>query len=653
MLKKRMMTSLLTVSLLFTSLTPIGVYAGTSNSAQSPDQMVVTESAAEDSDIAVEDDFYDVIDAEAEISGQGTDNPFSDVTEEAWYYRDVMNVLERKIMTGTSATEFSPASKTTRGMVVTMLYRADGEPPCAEESGFLDVADESWYHDAVNWAFENQIVLGYTPTEFGPNDPVTLEQLVTILSRYNETVTNPQTEDPDGAVAEEEAVVEERDDASDIMNDAQDDPLLQEDLQSFDLTEESGEVFENDPGESMEDESVSKDESDFVESEPLIEDANVEEATEPDPSTVDLSCLFQDADAVSGYALDALKWAVLNKYVQGDMEGHLNPCEPIVRSQVAALFSRFLGEYRIDEDGELMASSIWIPNSTYAISSALSSRNRNFVIDAKGKGKKVNTNIQIYDAHYHPNQIYRISHVRNNYYRIIDSNSGLALSVAGARRASKVNVRLEKYKGSDSQLWRFQTAKSNTGFYYIQNKLGYYLDVQNGKAANSTNVWVYSKNGKKSQVFKLDGYSQSGKYITVGGVKLSDYPIGSSFSSSRKYYYNVRGKQTYLAAIQCFGYANYVQKMLFDKYNQYYVINGTIRSASDLEKYVKRAGVGAHIRVNGNRHSLAVIAITKNGFTVTQANGNWNLRVNDTRTYTYSEFIKKWNNVSWIRQSYY
>lgn len=108
---------------------------------------------------------------------------FSDVKESDWYYEDVKYVQENKLMTGTSETEFSPAGATTRGMIVTILWRVEGEP-VVEGKDFEDVSADAWYSKAVAWASNNKIVSGYSDTTFGPNDTATREQLATIMYRY-------------------------------------------------------------------------------------------------------------------------------------------------------------------------------------------------------------------------------------------------------------------------------------------------------------------------------------------------------------------------------------------------------------------------------------------------------------------------------------
>lgn len=108
---------------------------------------------------------------------------FSDVKESDWYYEDVKYVQENSLMTGTGETEFSPSGATTRGMIVTILWRVEGEP-VVEGKDFEDVSSDVWYSKAVAWASNNQIVSGYSETTFGPNDTATREQLATIMYRY-------------------------------------------------------------------------------------------------------------------------------------------------------------------------------------------------------------------------------------------------------------------------------------------------------------------------------------------------------------------------------------------------------------------------------------------------------------------------------------
>lgn len=110
--------------------------------------------------------------------------PFVDVLPSSSYYDDVRYVYENDIMNGVSATEFAPNRTLTRAMIVTILYRVEGEPAVDFKGVFTDVPDDTWYSKAVEWAAANGIVNGYGDGKFGPTDAVTREQLAAILYRY-------------------------------------------------------------------------------------------------------------------------------------------------------------------------------------------------------------------------------------------------------------------------------------------------------------------------------------------------------------------------------------------------------------------------------------------------------------------------------------
>lgn len=109
--------------------------------------------------------------------------PFTDVKPGQWFYDAVAYVSGEGLMTGITADTFAPNGTTTRGMIVTILHRLEGSP-AAESAGFTDVPGNQWYTGAVNWAAANDIVSGYGDDLFGPNDPITREQMAAILYRY-------------------------------------------------------------------------------------------------------------------------------------------------------------------------------------------------------------------------------------------------------------------------------------------------------------------------------------------------------------------------------------------------------------------------------------------------------------------------------------
>lgn len=111
-------------------------------------------------------------------------NPFTDVKESDWFYESVKYVNENGMMSGMTETLFAPDAALTRGMLVTVLYRAEGEPAVNRSIPFADVKADSYYADAVNWAQQNGIVSGVSEEEFAPDENITREQIATIMFRY-------------------------------------------------------------------------------------------------------------------------------------------------------------------------------------------------------------------------------------------------------------------------------------------------------------------------------------------------------------------------------------------------------------------------------------------------------------------------------------
>ncbi len=111
---------------------------------------------------------------------------FTDVAETNQYVDAIDYVVNSGLMAGTSATTFEPETSLTRGMIVTILHRLEGEPESDADHGFHDVHDSAWYAEVVAWAAEVGIASGYGDGSFGPEDAVTREQLAAILYRYAE-----------------------------------------------------------------------------------------------------------------------------------------------------------------------------------------------------------------------------------------------------------------------------------------------------------------------------------------------------------------------------------------------------------------------------------------------------------------------------------
>lgn len=128
-------------------------------------------------DISVE------VEAEKPAPVPAGETPFVDMKETDWFYHDVAEVYAKGLMVGTSENTFSPKEQILRGMMVTILYRMAGEP-AAEETYFADVPLNQYYTAAAAWAAEQGIVTGYGDGHFGPSDPMTREQIITILYHY-------------------------------------------------------------------------------------------------------------------------------------------------------------------------------------------------------------------------------------------------------------------------------------------------------------------------------------------------------------------------------------------------------------------------------------------------------------------------------------
>ena len=146
------------------------------------------------------------------------------------------------------------------------------------------------------------------------------------------------------------------------------------------------------------------------------------------------------------------------------------------------------------------SSAAKVSNGTFQICSGL---NTSQVIDITGAGKANGTKVQLYKNYGNENQKFDIKLVSGGWYEIYDVNSGKVLDVKGGAAGNSVPVQLYDRNGTAAQHWKFFSAGS--GFYYIQNELGYFLDAKSGKSANGTQVQVYQFNATKAQKWKLTG----------------------------------------------------------------------------------------------------------------------------------------------------
>ena len=119
-------------------------------------------------------------------AGGPTGNPahgFEDVPDDAYFAEAVRWAKAQDITKGTSTTTFSPHDPVTRGQLVTLLWRREGEPDPAATTSFSDVPEGRYFTQAVGWAKASGVTQGSTPTTFSPDLPVTRGQAATFLYR--------------------------------------------------------------------------------------------------------------------------------------------------------------------------------------------------------------------------------------------------------------------------------------------------------------------------------------------------------------------------------------------------------------------------------------------------------------------------------------
>ena len=125
---------------------------------------------------------------DTECDGTSADNccslAFDDLNVKLWYHSDTDYVIENGIMKGTTSKTFEPNADLTRAMLVTVLYRLEGEPATNKSIPFTDIDMGAYYKNAVIWAQQNDIVKGISETEFAPNENITREQIAAIIYRY-------------------------------------------------------------------------------------------------------------------------------------------------------------------------------------------------------------------------------------------------------------------------------------------------------------------------------------------------------------------------------------------------------------------------------------------------------------------------------------
>lgn len=283
-------------------------------------------------------------------------------------------------------------------------------------------------------------------------------------------------------------------------------------------------------------------------------------------------------------------------------------------------------------------------STTYSLKSGVSTKGKSMLLDVY-YGKKANgTKIDVSAATYKKQQVFRFVNAGGGFYYIQDTNSGKVLMVKDGKKANGIDVVLysKTTKNADPQLWKLTNAGS--GYYYIQNKMGYYLFVKGASTQSGTPVRVGSKKQTKEFKWKLEGYVKKSDVVTVDNISLTDYKCGSKYPSS-SYYARVNNKNVYMAATQCMGFAHYVQYKMYGTYNTSNVcgsISAKNLTENKLKQVIMNAGVGAHIRTGGKEHSLIVIGITPNGFTIADANGTAGSHTVGIKTYTWEKYKNSW-----------
>lgn len=129
------------------------------------------------------------------------DTGFSDVDADAWYAEAVIYCREHGLMEGIGNSRFAPENSLTRAQLAMVLYRIEGEPAVTGTDTFTDTDNGAWYSDAVLWISRQKIMEGYGGGRFGPDDPVTREQMTAILWRYAGSPAASPTDLSDAASA--------------------------------------------------------------------------------------------------------------------------------------------------------------------------------------------------------------------------------------------------------------------------------------------------------------------------------------------------------------------------------------------------------------------------------------------------------------------
>lgn len=226
--------------------------------------------------------------------------------------------------------------------------------------------------------------------------------------------------------------------------------------------------------------------------------------------------------------------------------------------------------------------------------------------------------------------------------RVTLNSSNFTLYGSGSSKTLKATA--YPYNSTDRITWR----SSNSSIATVDQS-GKVTAVNNGSAT----IIATTTSGRRASVrvtcANCNTYSISNNVLTIKGVKINEYKIGSKYTSSRYVYIN--GKYVDMYGWQCCGYARYIQYKL---YGSHYKLNnkkfpnlaGSVNvypNATGFKNLITAAGVGAHIRTRANKngvaHSMIVINVTPSGFTITDANSD-NKNTVEVRTYTWNEYAQ-------------
>lgn len=318
-------------------------------------------------------------------------------------------------------------------------------------------------------------------------------------------------------------------------------------------------------------------------------------------------------------------------------------------------------------------------------------------LDVNNASGASGTNVQQYEWNGSAAQLWKFISAGNGYY-YIQSKCGTYLDNSGGSTSNGNNVWAYSFNGSSAQKWKFLSVSApSASTYYVTTAAGLILrsDASTGSSKKTTipyraavtvyennGTWCYaSYNGKTgyassrylSKTIPSVSDNNSGSGYRINGIGIG-YNAGSYFTDNGKVCtdHNVKGKHSYynekacncictyngksLGAVQCFGFARYVQTKLygtnsysspgkFYKLSNAYVSSGRL-TASKLKSIITRAKVGAHLRTNGSAHSMIITGITDSGFSIIQCNGSNNKEYSGyyacrigTYTYTWNSYV--------------